>query len=197
MHLRQRRIHFGRSTNENYDPGGDTGETSLGDGTRVSKTDPRIGLMGAVDRLNSWIGVIRAHQPDGAVADVLEGVQHDLFDLGGALCFPGAPLLSAGHVQRLDDAVEALNAGLPSLKEFILPGGAPLVAWLHVGRTEARGVERDLAAFTGEPMENRAAALQYLNRLSDVLFIAARVEARRLGSPEVYWEKSKSVSGQS
>ena len=173
--------------------GGDKGETSLGDGTRTPKDDPRVALLGEVDELNSWIGVVLAHAPGEAVRDVLVGVQHDLFDLGGALCFPDAPLLSERHVARLDDAAAALNADLPPLKEFILPGGAPLLAWLHVGRTVCRRVERAMAAFLRAAPE-AGFALQYLNRLSDYLFIAARAEARRMGVQETLWRKEASLS---
>lgn len=173
--------------------GGDKGETSLGDGSRIAKDDPRVALLGEVDELNSWIGVVLAHEPGDAVRDILTGVQHDLFDLGGALCFPEAALLSERHVARLDDAAAALNEGLPPLKEFILPGGAPLLAWLHVGRTVCRRVERAMAAFLRDAPE-AAHALQYLNRLSDCLFIAARVEARRLGVQETLWRKEASLS---
>ncbi|MEL7486762.1 MAG: ATP:cob(I)alamin adenosyltransferase, partial [Pseudomonadota bacterium] len=110
--------------------GGDGGKTSLGDGARVEKSDPRVSLMGDVDELNSWIGVALSAEPGETVRETLVGVQHDLFDLGGALCFPGAPILSEAHVARLDAAGEALNADLAPLKEFVLPGGAPLIAWL-------------------------------------------------------------------
>lgn len=173
--------------------GGDAGETSLGDGSRVSKADARVVLLGEVDELNSWIGVVLAHAPGDTVRATLEGAQHDLFDLGGALCFPGAPVLSEAHVARLDAAAIALNAGLPPLKEFILPGGAPLLSFLHVARTVARRVERAAVGFLGDDpaAEN---AVPYLNRLSDYLFIAARAEARRVGAGEVLWEKAKSVN---
>ncbi len=178
--------------------GGDAGETSLGDGSRRPKSDRRVSLLGDVDELNSWIGVVRAHEPLAATEAVLECVQHDLFDLGGALCFPGATLLSEAHVARLDEAAEALNEGLPPLKEFILPGGGRTLAWLHVARTVCRRVERNAAAFfdSGEETEDATRfAAAYLNRLSDYLFIAARAQARSSGAQEVYWEKSKSVGG--
>lgn len=177
--------------------GGDKGETSLGDGSRIAKSDPRIDLIGGVDELNSWIGVVIANGVGENVRETLIGVQHDLFDLGGALSFPGAPLLSDAHVARLDAAAAALNADLPPLKEFILPGGAPLIAWLHVARAVARRIERDATAFEmGD--EKAAPALAYLNRLSDYLFIAARSEARRLGVAESLWERGKSLAaGQS
>lgn len=173
--------------------GGDRGETSLGDGTRVAKSDPRVAVLGDVDELNSWIGVALAHEPGEAVGATLTGVQHDLFDLGGGLCFPDATLLSPAHVARIDEAASALNESLPPLKEFVLPGGAPLIAWLHVARTVCRRVERGAAAFLSDD-EKGAAALQYLNRLSDYLFIAARAEAKRLGVPETLWKKEHSVS---
>ena len=173
--------------------GGDKGETSLGDGARVAKSDPRIALIGEVDELNSWIGVVLAHGAGEAVRDTLTAVQHDLFDLGGALSLPGAPLLSERHVARLDEAAAALNKDLPPLKEFILPGGAPLIAWLHIARAVARRVERQAAGFAIAD-KNAAPALAYLNRLSDYLFIAARFEARRLGVAETLWEKGRSIS---
>ena len=172
--------------------GGDKGETSLGDGKRVAKFDPRVALLGDVDELNAWIGVVLAHEPGEGVRATLIGVQHDLFDLGGALCFPGAPVLSDAHVTRIDDAAEALNETLPPLKEFILPGGALLIAWLHTARTVCRRIERGAVEFFGDD-EAGVFALQYLNRLSDYLFIAARSEAKRLGVPETLWKKEHSV----
>lgn len=173
--------------------GGDKGETSLADGSRTPKSDPRIALIGDIDELNSWIGVVIANGAGEAVAETLIGVQHDLFDFGGALSFPGAPLLSEAHVARLDKAAAALNTDLPPLKEFILPGGAPLLAWLHIARTVARRVERAATAFAmGD--DKAAPALAYLNRLSDYLFIAARFEARRLGIAETLWKKGQSLS---
>jgi cob(I)alamin adenosyltransferase len=174
--------------------GGDKGETSLGDGARVAKSDPRIALIGEVDELNCAIGVVLAHDPAAAVRGLLVGVQHDLFDLGGALSVRGAPLLSPAHVARIDGAAAEFNQTLPPLKEFILPGGAPLVVFLHVARALCRRVERSAVAFLKDQV-NGAHALAYLNRLSDLLFIAARVEARRLGAPEIFWEKAKSAAG--
>lgn len=174
--------------------GGDGGETSLSDGARVAKDEPRIELLGEIDELNSWIGVVRDHDPAPIVDGLLEGIQHDLFDLGGAMSFPGAPLLSEAHIARLEKAAEALNEPLPPLKEFILPGGSPLISWLHIARTTARRVERRMAAHAREDANGKF-ALQYLNRLSDYLFIAARAEARRLGVNEIYWRKEASIGG--
>ena len=173
--------------------GGDKGQTSLGDGSRVAKTDLRVAALGEIDELNSWIGVILSHEPGEPLRLLLEGVQHDLFDLGGNLCFPEMPLLTPAHLLRLDKAVDEMNKDLAPLKEFILPGGAPLLSWLHLARTVARRAERNLTLLCEQDGVS-GHGLAYLNRLSDVLFIAARVEALRLGKPEVYWEKSKSVS---
>jgi len=173
--------------------GGDKGETSLTDGARVAKDDPRVVLMGDIDELNSHIGVVIAHMAPGANAELLAGVQHDLFDLGGALSMPGAPVLSARHVARLDDAASALNVALPPLKDFILPGGAPSAAFCHVARTVARRAERAMTAFYRTAPE-AAFGLQYLNRLSDLLFILARIEARGAGAGEIVWRKEQSLS---
>ncbi|MEM6413048.1 MAG: cob(I)yrinic acid a,c-diamide adenosyltransferase [Pseudomonadota bacterium] len=176
--------------------GGDGGQTSLGDGQRVGKSDVCVNFLGDVDELNSWIGVVVSNAPGASVRSVLEGVQHDLFDLGGALCFPGTTVLSERHVARLDTAIDEHNADLPPLKEFVLPGGAPIVAWLHVARTVCRRVERggvDYVA-TAEGVGDKCKhALMYLNRLSDFLFVAARVEASRLDVPQPLWEKEKSI----
>ncbi|WP_375207399.1 cob(I)yrinic acid a,c-diamide adenosyltransferase [Hyphococcus sp.] len=170
--------------------GGDKGETSLADGARLPKDDPRIALIGEVDELNSWLGVVIDHGAEGVLKETLSRAQHDLFDLGGALSFPGGPILSEDHVTRLDDAAAQLNEDLPPLKEFILPGGAKEVSFCHVARTVCRRAERSMAAFHRAAPE-AAQALQYLNRLSDILFIAARIEARRLGVEEVYWRKDR------
>lgn len=170
--------------------GGDKGETSLADGTRLAKNDARIALIGDVDELNSWLGVVIANGADGVLKETLSRAQHDLFDLGGALSFPGSPILSETPVTRLDEAAEQLNKALPPLKEFILPGGSKEIAFCHVARTVCRRAERAMAALHRSAPE-AAHALQYLNRLSDILFIAARVEARRLGVDEVYWRKDR------
>lgn len=160
----------------------------------MAKFDPRVALLGDVDELNSWIGAALSAAPGPEVAATLNLAQHDLFDLGGALCFPGAPALAAAHVARIDAAALSLNANLPPLKEFVLPGGSPLIAQLHLARTVCRRVERAAAAFFAAQAGGEN-AIAYLNRLSDYLFIAARFEARRTGVPETLWEKAKSVGG--
>ncbi|GJL94351.1 MAG: ATP:cob(I)alamin adenosyltransferase [Hyphococcus sp.] len=165
----------------------------MGDGARVAKDDPRVELIGDIDELNSWIGVVINYVGEGEVSKTLIGVQHDLFDLGGALCFPGAPLLSERHVGRLDEASTALNSDLPPLKEFILPGGSSALAWLHVARTVCRRAERGMVAFMSAGAQGQF-AVAYLNRLSDYLFIAARFEAKRSGVKEVLWKKASRIS---
>ena len=174
---------------------GDDGTTGLADGARLAKDDARIALIGDVDELNSWIGVVVSHLPNNdPLTDILVRIQHDLFDLGGGLALPGASLLGEGHITRLDDALAALNKDLSPLKEFILPGGAPVLSWLHIARTNARKVERSVVACVAQ--DEREFALPYLNRLSDLLFVAARAHAKTAGIAEVYWQKDKSLIGQ-
>ncbi len=154
--------------------GGDGGETSLGDGTRVAKNAPRIIAIGEVDEANAAIGVLRAHVMSDATVDaMLARVQNDLFDLGADLCVPGgdrARLIEA-PIARLEAEVTAMNADLPPLKSFILPGGTAAAAWAHMARTIVRRAERAVVGVEGlSPVVRR-----YLNRLSDHLFILARV----------------------
>ncbi len=173
--------------------GGDKGETSLADGTRLPKDDLRIALIGDVDELNSAIGVVIAHLTNGALVELLTGIQHDLFDLGGGLCFPDAPVLSEKHVTRLDKAAALLNADLPPLKDFILPGGAPSVSFCHLARAVCRRAERTMVAYE-RVTQGAGHGLQYLNRLSDVLFIVARAEVKSMGLAEVIWRKDNSLT---
>jgi cob(I)alamin adenosyltransferase len=170
---------------------GDEGTTGLGDGSRVPKDSARIEAIGTVDELNSTIGLLRA--VPGLPADIaalLLRVQHDLFDLGGELAVPGYSVLTEAHVAALEDAVERLNATLPPLKEFILPGGGEASARCHVARTVARRAERRCWTMAhGE--STRGIALIYLNRLSDALFVMARALARHEGGSEVLWDRSR------
>jgi len=167
--------------------GGDGGMTSLGDGTRVPKTDPRIEAIGAVDEANAAIGLIRQHthvlpREDAALARI----QNDLFDLGADLSVPGLAAdrlrLGQGHVERLEQEVAAMNAALPGLTSFVLPGGSPGAAQAHMARTIARRAER--AAFA--VAEVNPAIPRYLNRLSDLLFVLARV-LNDNGASDVTW----------
>jgi len=169
---------------------GDAGTTGLGDGSRVAKDSPRIDAIGAVDELNSNLGVLLAEDLPPAVADCLTDVQHDLFDLGGELSIPGYNAVSDAHVERLESAVERFNADLKPLKEFILPAGTRAASLAHIGRTVCRRAERALVRLAqtdavGDP------ARKYLNRLSDLLFVLARVLNRSAEREDVLWRKDR------
>jgi cob(I)alamin adenosyltransferase len=169
---------------------GDAGETGLGDGSRVAKDAPRIEAIGAVDELNSVVGVLLAESLPDRIATCLTDVQHDLFDLGGELSIPGHVAVAKGHVTRIEDAVETFNADLAPLKEFILPGGTRAAALAHVARTVCRRAERSLIHLAaGEPVGTDARI--YLNRLSDLLFVLARALNRTSGRPDVLWQKDR------
>jgi cob(I)alamin adenosyltransferase len=173
---------------------GDDGTTGLGDGTRVAKDHARVRAMGDVDELNSAIGVVLAEPLPTEVRALLVTVQHELFNLGGELSMPGHALLAAGSVQRLDQALAHHNATLPRLKEFILPAGTRSAALAHLARTIARRAERAVVALAAHEAVN-AAPRQYLNRLSDLLFVLARVLNRAnldgLGGDDVYWRSER------
>ncbi|MEA5160218.1 cob(I)yrinic acid a,c-diamide adenosyltransferase [Cereibacter johrii] len=177
---------------------GDTGTTGLSDGARVDKDAPRMEAIGTVDELSSQLGLAQAlisGSPEGAaLCETLSLLQHDLFDLGGALSMPLAPLLSEAHVARLDGILEALNAELPPLKEFILPGGSAAIAALHVARCVARRAERRLVSLLADEPQDGVSGLAYLNRLSDLLFVMARTVARQEVVAEHYWQSQKSLS---
>jgi len=173
---------------------GDDGTTGLGDGTRVSKDHLRVQAMGDVDELNSSIGVLLAEPLPADVRALLAMVQHELFNLGGELSIPGFELLKADAVLRLDEALERYNGTLPRLKEFILPAGSRSAALAHVCRTVARRAERAVVALAVSDTVN-AAPRQYLNRLSDLMFVLARVLNRAnldgLGGDDIYWNSTR------
>lgn len=173
-----------------YTRTGDDGTTGLGDGTRVGKDDPRVEAMGTVDELNSAVGRVLAHEVPASVRDCLERVQHDLFDLGAELCLPGVTKVEEAHIERLERELDAFNADLAPLKEFILPGGAMAAADAHVARTVCRRAERTLVAL-GKAEEGGDGGRRYLNRLSDLLFVVARVLNRSVGRPDVMWVQGK------
>lgn len=167
---------------------GDDGTTGLGDGSRTSKDAPRVRAMGDVDELNSALGLVLAETLPTAVREALAVVQNDLFDLGGEICIPGRVAMTEAHVEKLDAAIGTLNAPLPPLKEFVLPGGSRAAAAAHLARTIGRRAERSLVALhRDEPVS--AASLQYLNRLSDLLFVAARTINRASGVDEPTWRR--------
>ena len=180
-----------------YTRAGDAGETHLGDGSRVSKLDARIGAYGAVDELNSQLGVVLAGDcPEPFVAP-LQRIQNELFDLGADLSVPsGVPdrlRVTAEQVAALELLCDAFNAELRELKSFVLPGGTPAAANLHVARTVCRRAERRVVSLgSAEPL---SPSLQhYLNRLSDLLFVLCRVLNREAGVTDVYWQKGKNRS---
>jgi cob(I)alamin adenosyltransferase len=173
---------------------GDDGTTGLGDGTRVPKSHGRIGAMGDVDELNSHLGVLLAEPLPDDVRDLLVTIQHELFNLGGELSIPGYTLLKDDAVAALDDALARYNAALPRLKEFILPAGTRSAALAHVARAVARRAERAVVTLAAAEAINAAPRL-FLNRLSDLLFVLARVLNRAnldgLGGDDVYWHSAR------
>jgi cob(I)alamin adenosyltransferase len=173
-----------------YTRTGDGGTTGLADRSRVAKDAPRIEAIGAVDELNSVIGLLLAEELPDAERACLTGVQHDLFDLGGELSVPGHAIIGKAHVERLERELDRLNAGRPPLKDFVLPGGSRAAALAHVARTVCRRTERRLVTLSRKHKvspDMRA----YLNRLSDLLFVIARATNRHAGQPDVLWQQGK------
>ncbi|HEY9459815.1 MAG TPA: cob(I)yrinic acid a,c-diamide adenosyltransferase [Paralcaligenes sp.] len=169
---------------------GDGGTTGLGDGSRVDKDSARINSIGNVDELNSHIGLLLCEDMPPGLAGEMFSIQHDLFDLGGELCIPGYSIIAQTHVARLEALVEKYNANLPRLKEFILPSGSRAAALAHVCRTICRRAERSIVALgkletINEPLR------QYINRLSDLLFVLSRVLNRHAGGSDVLWDKDR------
>jgi len=169
---------------------GDAGTTGLGNNQRVSKNSLRVHAMGEVDELNSHIGVLLCEDMGADVRIVLVEIQHQLFNLGGELSIPGFELLKAEAVLALDDALEKYNAQLPRLQEFILPAGNRAAALAHVCRTVARRAERAVVALGNEEAIQETPR-QYLNRLSDLMFVLARVLNRLNGGDDVYWKSER------
>lgn len=169
---------------------GDDGSTGLGDGSRTGKDSQRIAALGDVDELNSVIGLLMAETLPRDVLDALLGIQHDLFDLGGELCIPGFENMSERQVQRLDELLAHYNETLPRLEEFILPGGSRPAALAHVARTVARRAERAIVTL-GRDESVRPVCRQYVNRLSDLMFVLARVLNRAGGQPDVLWQQGR------
>jgi len=171
-----------------YTRTGDDGSTGLADGRRLPKDHTRIDAIGAVDELNSAVGLLRAIPLEAETDRLLEAIQHRLFDLGGELAMPGTELIEDAHTTALEQALDGFNADLPALEEFILPGGNEAAARCHLARTSCRRAERELLRLSREEPVNSASS-RYLNRLSDLLFVLARVLARQDGGVEVTWQK--------
>lgn len=169
---------------------GDDGTTGLGDGSRTSKDSVRIAAIGDVDELNSTLGLLITEPMPQTLREELLGVQHDLFDLGGELAIPGFDNIADSQIARLDELLERYNAELPRLAEFILPGGSRAAAIAHIARTVCRRAERALVGL-GQTEPVRPALRQYLNRLSDLLFVLARVLNRHAGGSDVLWQPGR------
>jgi len=173
-----------------YTRTGDAGTTGLGDGSRVPKDSLRVHAMGEVDELNSVIGLLLCEELPPAAREALTGIQHDLFDLGGELCIPGFNNVTEVQVKRLEDLLDGYNADLPPLKDFILPGGAKSAAMAHLARTVCRRAERSVVSLAAaEPVSDLVR--QYLNRLSDLMFVLGRVLNRHAGGTDVLWQQGK------
>ena len=169
---------------------GDGGDTGLGDGSRTRKDSPRVAALGEIDELNSAIGVLLAEPMPEKIRGNLQSVQHDLFDLGGDVSIPGRSTVTESQVQRLETLLDELNAGLPRLKEFILPGGTRAASLAHLARTVCRRAERALVALSSAEKVADTGRV-YLNRLSDLLFVLGRVLNREGGGADVLWQQGK------
>ncbi|PSQ91102.1 MAG: ATP:cob(I)alamin adenosyltransferase [Proteobacteria bacterium SW_6_67_9] len=184
---------MGNRLSKIYTRTGDGGTTGLGDGSRTDKDGARVIAFGTVDELNAAIGMMAVHPMPQPIAAILFEVQHHLFDLGGELCVPGYDAVEAGQGDWLEAKLDAYNAELPPLKDFILPGGGPAAAACHFARTVCRRAERCVHTLQrSEPVNPHG--LAYLNRLSDLLFVLGRVLARYEGGAEVVWQRNRSPS---
>ena len=181
---------MGNRLSKIYTKTGDDGTTGLGDGTRVAKDSARVNAYGTVDEANSAIGVLLAVQIPDDIRALLTTVQHQLFDLGGELCIPGHAAIHAADIDALEQHLDHYNDDLPALKDFILPAGGEGAARCHLARTIVRRAERETVALA-RVEEVRSEAVRYLNRLSDLLFVLARVLARAEGHGEVLWNHER------
>jgi cob(I)alamin adenosyltransferase len=181
---------MGNRLSKIYTRTGDDGTTGLGDGSRVPKDDVRVEAYGTLDELNSVMGLLLAEELPLDIREVLQPIQHELFDLGSEFCLPGYKAITTVHVQRLEDILDKFNETLPPLKEFILPGGTPAAAVCHLARTICRRAERRAWTLHKQHPQNPE-SIKYLNRLSDLLFVLARVIARQNEGQEVLWKHER------
>lgn len=181
---------MGNRLSKIYTRTGDDGSTGLGDGSRTGKDSVRVGAYGTVDEANSTIGLILAAELPQDVREQLVSIQHQMFDLGAELCIPGHAAIFEADIDRLEQWLDAHNEGLPPLKEFILPAGGEAAARCHIARTVVRRAERETVALA-RVEDVRPEAVRYLNRLSDLLFVIARVLARAGGHGEVTWNHER------
>jgi cob(I)alamin adenosyltransferase len=185
---------MGKRLSRIYTRTGDNGTTGLSDGSRVAKDDARIEAIGAVDELNSVIGVLLTDDLPPALASLFTGVQHDLFDLGGELSVPGHTVIAESHVTRLERELDALNESLAALENFILPGGTSAAAHAHCARSVCRRAERRLVTLARADSVPPL-LVHYLNRLSDLLFVAARALNQHAGRDDVLWHPGLNREG--
>ncbi|MEI2456491.1 cob(I)yrinic acid a,c-diamide adenosyltransferase [Lysobacter firmicutimachus] len=181
---------MGNRLSKIYTRTGDDGSTGLGDGNRTGKDSARVGAYGTVDEANSCIGLVLAAELPPVIREQLVAIQHQLFDLGGELCIPGHSAIFDADIDRLEQWLDAHNDELPPLKDFILPGGGEAAARCHIARTVVRRAERETVALA-RIEDVRPQAVRYLNRLSDLLFVLARVLARASGHGEVLWNHER------
>jgi len=181
---------MGNRLSKIYTRTGDDGSTGLGDGSRTAKDSLRVAAYGMVDEANSCIGLLLATELPDDIRGLLTAIQHQLFDLGGELCIPGHAAIDDADVERLERQLDHYNDALPPLKDFILPGGGEAAARCHVARTVVRRAERETVALA-RAERVRPQAVRYLNRLSDLLFVLARVLARDSGHGEVLWQHER------
>ena len=173
-----------------YTKTGDDGTTGLADGSRIDKDDARVCAFGDVDELNSLLGLLITNDIDEKIRDHLLDIQHILFDLGGELAIPDSKMVTELRVEYIEIIIDEYNAGLPPLKEFILPGGSAAATTCHYARAVCRRAERQLVSLSKEISINEV-SLRFLNRLSDLLFVFARTLARSEGSEEIYWQSER------
>lgn len=181
---------MGNRLSKIYTRTGDDGTTGLGDGSRLQKDGVRVEAYGTTDELNSVIGMVLAYDMPAKLRNVLHEIQHHLFDLGGELCIPGHQAIQQTHIDWLEQALDHFNDDLPPLKDFILPGGSHAAANCHMARTVCRRAERLLVSLQRNE-DTPPFSMKYLNRLSDLLFVVARVLARLEGGQEVLWQKDR------
>jgi cob(I)alamin adenosyltransferase len=178
---------MGHRLSKIYTRTGDKGETGLGDGSRVEKDHIRVEAFGTVDELNSIIGMVLSHEIPKDISSCLNKVQHHLFDLGGELCIPGHSALDETYITYLENTLDSFNENLPNLKEFILPAGGKATSTCHLARTVCRRAERRVVTLAKNETVSPC-SISYLNRLSDLLFVIARVLARNENGSEVLWQ---------
>jgi cob(I)alamin adenosyltransferase len=180
---------MGNRLSKIYTRTGDSGTTGLGDGSRVNKDSLRVDAMGDVDELNAVIGILLTELLSDEVTEVLTRIQHDLFDLGGEICIPGHAMVKPERITHLENTLDTWNDELEPLKEFILPGGTRAAAYCHLARTVCRRAERQLTRLS-RTEEVTTISMQYLNRLSDLLFVLCRILNKQASVPDVLWKNT-------